>query len=114
MSRVHALAGVIHSIADGQEVGRIRLFRGDAEVESLPLIHGRHLRHQPSGKEPAEPESKLVYRRQSAEGTSEYAPHAIFHVTWPLTAAGSVIDRLEFSATAGPTSPFLMAVTVVA
>jgi len=114
VSRLHALAGVIYGSADGSEVGRIKLFRGDVEVESLPLIQGRHVRHQPSGEEAPEPESKLVYRRHSAEDTTDGAPHAIYHVTWPLKAAGTVIDRLEFSATDGATSPFLMAITVEA
>lgn len=114
VSRLHALAGVIYEGEDGSEVGRIKLFRGDSEVESLPLFQGRHVRHQPSGKEAAEAESRLVYRRPSVEGTTSDAPHAIYHVTWPLKTAGTVIDRLEFSATDGPTSPFLMAITVEA
>jgi hypothetical protein len=114
VSRLHALAGVIHDSEDGSEVGRIRLFHRDAEVESLPLIQGRHVRHLPSGNEASEPESKLVHRSQSANGMNEDAPHAIYHVTWPLKSPGTVIDRLEFSATEGATSPFLMALTVEA
>lgn len=114
VSRLHALAGVIHGSEDGSEVGRIRLFHRDTEVESLRLLHGRHVCHQPSGQETMAPESKLVHRRPSVEGATDDAPHAIYHVTWPLPTAGRVIDRLEFSATDGATSPFLMAVTVEA
>lgn len=113
-SRLHALAGVIHDGTEGTEVGRVNLFCRHGNVESLPLIQGRHVRHQPTGKEPPQPESTLVHRRQSAEGTSEFAPHAIYHVTWTLPEAGTVIDRLEFSATRGATSPFFMAVTIEA
>ena len=114
VSRLHVMAGVIHDSTDGSEVGRINLFHRDGEVESLPLIQGRHVRHQPSGNETPEPESKLVHRRASVDGTTDDAPHAIYHISWSLKTPGTVIDRLEFSATDGATSPFLMAITVEA
>ncbi|MFN0129963.1 MAG: hypothetical protein ACKV19_25135, partial [Verrucomicrobiales bacterium] len=111
-SRLHVLAGVIHGETDGSEVGRINLLCRHGKVESLPLIQGRHVCHQPTGKEAPQAESTLVHRRQSVVGTSDYAPHAIYHVTWTLPEAGTVIDRLEFSATQGATSPFFMAITI--
>lgn len=112
VSRLHALAGVIYAGDEGTEVGRLTLFRGDREVESLSLLQGGHVRPQPTGKEPPESASRLVYHREPAPGTTKDAPHAVYHVTWPMKAAGTGVDRLEFSALDGATSPFLMAVTV--
>jgi len=114
VSRLHALAGVIYTGEEGSEVGQIKVIRGDREVDSLPLLEGRHVRHQPTGKEPPESGSRLVYHRDSAQGTTRDAPHAVYHVTWPMKSAGTVVDRLEFSALEGAASPFLMALTVEA